>query len=216
VLFGQMSFMNARHSPAQDAPQNQQGQAERLANLRFVRDRSSAVYQPRPFRQFDLAGTDLADLVLNGANFVEADLSKANLTGTDLSSKTKATPATPGTPATPAAYTFLQGVNLCHAALTGTNLRSTFLVNTNLTGVDLTSTQLQGAVLNGSDLSEATLPSDVTSKDSLLAASTTTTTPFGLKTFNRLHLWPVIPSLHSRQAAGQSRLASTRPPASRA
>lgn len=171
VLFGQISFLNARHAWVQGTPQNQQSQqnqAERLENLRFVRDRSSAEYQPRPFRQFDLRGANLADLQLNGADFVQADLNSANLTGTDLSSKA-ATSAQPGTPATPAVMSYMQGVNLCHAVLAGTNLRYAYLVNANLTGVDLTFTQLRGAVLNGSDLSEATLPSDVTSKDSPLA-----------------------------------------------
>lgn len=167
VLFGQMYFVSSRHSRDQGAPQNQQSQAEPLENLRFVRDRSSAAYQPRPFRQFDLSGMDLAGLQLNGANLVQADLSRANLTGTDLSSK-GATPAEAGAPASPAAMSYLQGANLCHAVLAGTNLRFANLVNANLTGVDLTFTQLRGAVLNGSDLSETALPSDVTSKDSPL------------------------------------------------
>ncbi|MGX9789866.1 pentapeptide repeat-containing protein [Mycobacterium sp. MMS18-G62] len=163
VLFGQISFLNARHSRDRETPQNppqsQQGQAERIENLRFVRDKSAAAYQPRPFRQFDLSGMNLAGLQLNGANFAQADLSRANLTGTDLSSRF----------ATPAAMSYLQGVNLCHAVLAGTNLHSAYLVNANLTGVDLTFTTLRGAVLNGSDLSGATLPTDVTSKDSPLA-----------------------------------------------
>jgi hypothetical protein len=173
VLFGQYYFVNARHTGDQKTSSDQANQAEqldaqRIENLRFVRDRSSTATQPRPFRQFDLRGMNLAALQLKGANFVEADLSGANLTGTDLSSQA-ATPARADTPAIPAAYSFLQGVNLCHAVLAGADLRNTYLVNANLNGVDLTSTLLQNAILNGSDLSGATLPSDTSSKQSLLA-----------------------------------------------
>jgi hypothetical protein len=168
VLFGQMSLVHSANSVDPETPQSQQSQSERLENLRFVRDRSSAAYQPRPFRQFDLSGMNLQGLQLSGANLVQANLSGANLTGTDLSS-TAATPETPSAPATPAAISYLQGANLCHADLTGTNFRLAYLANANLTGVNLIFTQLRGAVLNGSDLSGATLPSDVTGPDNPLA-----------------------------------------------
>lgn len=165
VLVGQHYL--ASENTRDDQALSQEPQIQRLQDLRFVRDRSSEAYQPRPFRQFDLAGQNLANLQLKGANLVQADLTKANLAGTDLSSQ-GAIKAAPGVPAAAGQASFLQGVNLCHAVLTGAKLSYTYLVNANLTGVDLTTTTLTGAVLNGADLSGATLPSDPASKESLL------------------------------------------------
>ena len=171
VLVGQ-SYLMKRYlanpsSDGQASSQDQQGPTGRLSNLQFVRDKSSVTYQPRPFRQFDLKGMNLAGLTLKGANLVRADLTAANLAGTDLSSD-PAVLATPEKPAAPGHSAFLQGVNLCRAVLTAANLTSAYLVNANLTGADLTTTRLNGAVLNGADLSEATLPSDAASKDKFL------------------------------------------------
>ena len=165
VLVGQNYLMSANSRG--DEALSQDPRIQRLEDLRFVRDRSSEAYQPRPFRQFNLAGQNLANLQLKGANLVQADLTGANLAGTDLSSQAPIK-ATPGSPAVPGISSYLQGANLCHAVLTGTQLSYTYLVNANLTGVDLTTTTLRGAVLNGADLSEATLPSDPAIKDSLL------------------------------------------------
>jgi hypothetical protein len=157
-----VSSQGQQNSAIQD-----QSPASRVDNVRFVRDRSSVGYQPRPFRQFDLQGVDLAGLQLKGANLVQADLTGANLAGTDLSVEPP-TPATPEKPAFVGQPAFLQGVNLCHTVLTGANFTTAYLVNANLTGVDLTTTRLNGAVLNGADLSEAKLPSDDAGKDKFL------------------------------------------------
>jgi len=165
VLVGH-SYLASRNA-RDDQTTSQDSQGQRLEDLRFVRDRSSETYQPRPFREFDLAGQNLANLQLKGANLVQADLTGANLAGTDLSYQAATKPAQ-GTPATAGQPTFLQGVNLCHAVLTGANLSNAYLVNANLTGVDLTTTVLSGAVLNGADLSGATVPSDPAVKDGLL------------------------------------------------
>lgn len=174
VLVGQSYLANV-HSGGQassqgrqsSASQDEQSPASRLDNVRFVRDRSSVEYQPRPFRQFDLQGVDLAGLQLKGSNLVQADLTGANLAGTDLAVEPP-TPATPEKPAFAGQPAFLQGVNLCRAVLTGANFTTAYLVNANLTGVDLTTTRLNGAVLNGADLSEAKLPNDDAGKDMFL------------------------------------------------
>lgn len=165
VLVGQHYLVTA--NARDDQAMSHDPRIQRLEDLRFVRDRSAEPYQPRPFRKFDLADQNLANLQLRGANFVQADLTSANLAGTDLSFQAATKPA-PGVPAGPAQPSFLQGVNLCHAVLTGANLSYTYLINANLTGVDLTTTMLNGAVLNGTDLSQASLPSDPETKDRLL------------------------------------------------
>jgi hypothetical protein len=174
VLVGQSYLANvdsggqaSSHDQQSSASQDEQSPAGRLSNLRFVQDRSSVAYQPRPFRQFDLKGMNLAGLELKGSTLVQADLTGANLAGTDLAVE-PATPATPEKPAFAGQPAFLQGVNLCHAVLTGANFTTAYLVNANLTGVDLTTTRLNGAVLNGADLSQATLPNDPTGRDKFL------------------------------------------------
>jgi hypothetical protein len=166
VLVGQ-SYLTNTGARDQATSQSPQGEAQRLEDLRFVRDTSSLSYQPRPFRQFLLAGMNLANLQLKGVNFVQADLTGANLAGADLSSQ-GATPVAAGVPAFAGQSTLLQGANLCHAVLTGTNLSNAYLVNANLAGVDLTTTTLNGAVLNGADLSGANLPGDSAGKDRFL------------------------------------------------
>ncbi|MGY5036023.1 pentapeptide repeat-containing protein [Streptomyces sp. 900116325] len=58
--------------------------AERLENLRFVRERSTAdPYQPRPFR-----GIDLTDQTVSGLYLPNADFHGAILVGADLSNTT--------------------------------------------------------------------------------------------------------------------------------
>jgi len=166
VLVGQ-TYLFSVNSGVQATSQGQEIPAGRLSNLQFVRDRSSASYQPRPFRSFDLKGVDLAGLQLKGAILVGADLTGANLAGTDLSVEPPA-PAAPEKPAFVGQPAFLQGVNLCHTMLAGANFTTAYLVNANLQGVDLTTTRLNGAVLNGADLSGAKLPNDDAGKDKFL------------------------------------------------
>ncbi len=164
VLFGQNYLVSASdaHEQGQDRSQDQgqdQGQDQRIADLNFVRFRSSESYQLRPFRRFDLRDTNLAGLQLKGADFTGANLAGADLTGTVLSEH-QGTPEAPGQPGIPGVRALLPGVNLCNAVLADVDLRWAFLINANLTGADLSFARLQRAALNGSDLSAATLPSD--------------------------------------------------------
>lgn len=171
VLFGHSYVLAASSAPERGQTQDE-GQAQRISNVDFVRFRSSESYQARPFRQFDLSNTNLAGLELAGSDLTGANLSGANLAGTKLSAQLS-TPATPAKPATASAPAFLQGVNFCHADLTGADLRYAYLMYANLTGVDLTFTRLEGAVLNGSDLSAATLPYDPSSLEGVYYDETT-------------------------------------------
>jgi hypothetical protein len=58
--------------------------ADRLENLRFVRDRSSSTQQDRPFSGIDLTETNLSGLSLARADFKGARLDGARLTLTSL------------------------------------------------------------------------------------------------------------------------------------
>lgn len=174
LIFGHSYVLRASDRGEQGQSQgHDQGQAQRISNLDFVRSRSSDEYRARPFRGFDLRDMNLAGLELRGADFTGANLGGANLAGTRLNYQ-NSTPEAPGQPAIPAASTYLQGVNLCRAVLTGADLGFTYLVNANLIGVDLSSTSLRGAVLNGADLSGATMPADFTYLEGIYYDDTTT------------------------------------------
>ncbi|WP_369292758.1 pentapeptide repeat-containing protein [Rhodococcus indonesiensis] len=58
--------------------------AQRLEDLRFVRDRSAEGYLPRPFQGVDLEGQNLNGLRLEAADFQFAKLSNVRLIGTFL------------------------------------------------------------------------------------------------------------------------------------
>ena len=150
------------------AQQNQN--AERLENLRFVRDRASVEYQLRPFEALDLRGMNLVGLRLNGADFTRADLSGADLTLTDLGpvDPNRVPPNIPVdfpdmsagirfviNPVSP--VSFLAGTKLCNVVLASADLRGADLEYANFKGVDLTKTHMSGANVVGADLSEARL-----------------------------------------------------------
>lgn len=103
----------------------------------------------------NLVGRNLHGMKLNGANFVEAnlssvDLGQAQLDGADFSGSTLVAINLQGANLQ---NSFLLGANLTGANLAGANLTSADLsgadlTNANLTGVDLTQTVLKGARLN--------------------------------------------------------------------
>lgn len=108
-----------------------QAAAERVENLRFVRDRSvDLTLDPdgRPIRNafqgIDLAGQNLSGLDLSGDNFLEAIL-----TETDLSS------------------TRFEGSNLARADLSDADLSDAVLAQAVLTGANLAGANLTGVVL---------------------------------------------------------------------
>ena len=63
--------------------------AERLENLRFIRDRSEPGYRARPFNEMDLAGMPLGGLNLRGADLFGANLRDARLAIVDGSGDRK-------------------------------------------------------------------------------------------------------------------------------
>jgi hypothetical protein len=143
--------------------------AQRLENLRFVRDRASATYLVRPFRKLDLQDMNLAGLELRAADFSSADLTLADLTGSNFQSIPIAVP--PGHPNRPGStssvrpgpipsvpVSLMVGTNLCGAVLTGTNFDGAWLINANFGTADLRFTMLTNAFLYGADLSHAQLP----------------------------------------------------------
>lgn len=83
----QKTIDDARSDREQNAAASQASAAERLENLRFVRDPSSSKpedAEQRPFAGLDLRGQQLAGLKLANADFTGADLRGADLTSTDL------------------------------------------------------------------------------------------------------------------------------------
>ena len=181
VLVGQKWVDDSRADRDHAIAAEQNRQAQRLENLRFVRDRSSpdVQNQPRPFAGLDLAGMNLAGLYLIGADFSAADLEGANLSLTELAAPApvpKPEPApvpqfepgldTPdasgalgslGLPFPIGSPTDFTGANLCSADLTGANLQGANLTRANLSGADLTVTLLFETNLAGADLSNTVL-----------------------------------------------------------
>ena len=171
VLGGQKWVDDSRADRDRAIAADQNRQAQRLENLRFVRDRSSLgdQDQPRPFAGLDLAGTNLAGLYLRGADFSAADLEGANLNLTDLAAPApQPKPEPPGvdTPDAPGSFglfrpigspTDFTGANLCGADLTGANLRGANLTRANLSGADLFATDLSETRLVGADLTNTEL-----------------------------------------------------------
>lgn len=102
--------------------------ANRVENLRFVRERSSSdPKEPRPFGGLDLTGQVMNSLELTGANFLgatlrdaqfdRANLSEAFLVDADLSNANLYN-------------AFLRGANLARANFSGANLRDADLRST--------------------------------------------------------------------------------------
>lgn len=123
--------------------------AQRLENLRFVRERSSSKKVERPFRGLDLAGQEFVGLrlrnadfgaaKLSGATFEDADLRESGLYDADLRD-----------------VNFIL-TNLEYAQLQGSDLRGAKLDDAQLTGAVLAGSDLRGASLTATELDEAIL-----------------------------------------------------------
>lgn len=156
VLAGGALFMvqtradDQRQEQAIEFENQLQQQAERLENLRFIRERSSTdASQPRPFGRLDLRGQSLSGLQLAGAHFEDSDLEGASLFGTTLTDAWFA-------------FTNLRGTDLSLAVLNGAvllgaDLSGSTLYNSTLVGADLRAAILIGADLSTADLTDANL-----------------------------------------------------------
>jgi uncharacterized protein YjbI with pentapeptide repeats len=87
----------------------------------------------------DLAGQDLRDKNLQGADCTNAKLGNANLSGVNLEGAN------------------LSKSDLSNAKLNGASFKGTNLANANLKGADLTNANLEGANLSNTDLSNANI-----------------------------------------------------------
>ncbi len=160
ILVGGLLFWAANHlentraARAEELENTRAAQAEVLENTRFVR---GAVMTPgatlKPFQSMELSGAQLAALPLNCpqgapvqdvaagcANFVQANLSGADLTDANLRGA-----ALGGADLTGA---YLTGADLAAADLTGAILTGANLNWTDLRGADLTDAYLDGAVMD--------------------------------------------------------------------
>lgn len=158
----------------------QNAKAERLENLRFVRERSNPdPATARPFNNLDLVGQNLAGLtmtnadlqmaLLRGAMLTNVDLVNANLRWAVLNSASLSSANLTGANLTGAYLryatlhsTFLGRANLAYANLeranlTGANLTDANLERANLTGANLNAADLTRADLSSANLSSATL-----------------------------------------------------------
>ncbi|WP_286274096.1 pentapeptide repeat-containing protein [Mycobacterium antarcticum] len=192
LLFSQKAVDDERAIRDRDIAATQASQAERLENLRFVRDRSSGQDQAgfRAFGGFDLTDMNLSGLILRGADFSAADLEGSNLSGTDLSwPRLDLTGESRflnfGT------RSDLTGANLCHAKLSRATFDFALLTRANMTGADVRGTVLDWADLSGADLSGANL--DGASMKGVYY-DTTTVWPKGFRP-------PELPRYHDRAYA---------------
>jgi uncharacterized protein YjbI with pentapeptide repeats len=107
-------------------------EAERLENLRFVRERSNKESSERPYTNMDLVGQNLAKLNMANADLENANLSEAFMPGADLSGANLRTANLFGA--------LLGGANLDEADFLGADLRGTNLENASLRGTSLGAT----------------------------------------------------------------------------
>jgi uncharacterized protein YjbI with pentapeptide repeats len=106
--------------------------AQRLEDLRFVRERASSSGQPaEAFSEFDLQCQDLSWLPLDQADFDRADLRHTNSVGISLRDSHLLSAD-------------LRGANMVKAVLDNSGL-----VNVDFGGADLTNASLRGALLHG-------------------------------------------------------------------
>lgn len=163
VLVGQKWVDDSRAERDREIAASQDNQAQRLENLRFVRDRSSIGYQVRPFAGLDLQGMNMAGLRLDGSDFKRSDLSNTDMTSTrlsDISGEDVARAIYPsGAPngTVSSIDTDLRGAKLCGAKLRGTDLVKANLSRVNFGTADLSFAILAAADLSGADLSHANL-----------------------------------------------------------
>jgi uncharacterized protein YjbI with pentapeptide repeats len=126
---------NKRDAENQKLQQVQAQSAQRLDDLRFVRERASRPGQPaEAFSGFDLQCQDLAWLPLDQAIFEGADLRHTNLPGIGLTNSD------------------LLNADVRGADMVKAVLDNSGLVNVDFTGADLTDASLRGALLHGATL----------------------------------------------------------------
>jgi len=147
TLAYQSRLDDRRAEHAQALADEQNRQAQRLENLRFVRDHSSTdPGETRHFAGFDLQDQDMSGLQLRGADFERADLREADLSLADLSS--------------------LIGEGGRAASVSDANLTEAWLYGANLRGLTARQTIFVDAQLGDADLTDAYLPwSDFTDAD---------------------------------------------------
>jgi uncharacterized protein YjbI with pentapeptide repeats len=124
-----------RDAQNQKLQQAQAESAQRLEDLRFVRERASKPGQPaEAFSGFDLQCQDLAWLPLDQADFSKADLRHANLFGIGLTNSEMLDAD-------------VRGANMVKAVLDNSGLE-----NADFSGADLSKASLLGAFLHGATL----------------------------------------------------------------
>lgn len=143
----------------------------RLANLTFVRERSSDETTNRPFRNMDLQGQNLIGLRMAGADLSNSNLRDSMLAVSDLTGAKLFRADLAGSTVSHAKLEKadlslvnlrdgdLQETRLVDAILTFTDFRGANLQKADLSGADLRKSYLQGANLKEVNLSSAKIPS---------------------------------------------------------
>jgi uncharacterized protein YjbI with pentapeptide repeats len=121
------------------------------ANLNNLDDKKGLLYKAR-MSKAKLIGADLSNANLRGTDFSLADLSGANLRGADLRDADLNTTNLHGTDLRDAD---LRGADLRGADLLGIDLRDADLRGADLGDIDLRDADLRGANLRGTDLRDA-------------------------------------------------------------
>lgn len=170
----------AFNSVSNDLDDDRAERAERLENLRFVRETVIATEDRPHLRRFrgidlrgmamtrlplgraDLVGADRAGAQLQAADLVGALLDRADLSGADL--------AFADISGADALRTDLSGANLYSANLSGAILLSADLSGAYLLSANLSWTVMEGADLSGADLRSADLRSTILVKANLAGA----------------------------------------------
>lgn len=124
-------------------------EADRRENLRFVRERSSSVAEPRPFQGMDLRYENLSGLALEQADFEGAHMTGALATMTDVRLADMSFVTATGAD--------FRQANLHAAKLQFADLSGSDLSGADLSQADLTAADLAGARLQGADLTDAIL-----------------------------------------------------------
>lgn len=159
LVLGQWWLDNRRADVDRGLEDRRSAAAERLENLRFVRDRSSLSRESRPFGTLDLSGLPLSYLHLVGANFADSALTHAALTSTDLreANFVQADLDVADLRGADLSEATLQSTSMRDATIRGAILRHAYIADADLRGADLTYTDLSGADLLGAKLTGAEL-----------------------------------------------------------
>jgi hypothetical protein len=154
LVAGQWLLDNRRADVDRQLEDQRNAAAERLENLRFIRDRSSSSRASRPFGSLDLRGLQLGELHLVGATFTEADLTGSSLSLTDVRRAEfhKARLGGADLRGTDLSNATLSSASMRRATLRGAILSDAYVADADLRGADLSYTNLSGANLTGADL----------------------------------------------------------------